>query len=204
MSTINTTGLSMYAQPFMFDIASGTPLLVMSCSQEKAQVGDALTRIADLYCGPTWQQVRKAGYPLTNVAAISALHGFCEPGYQIRTYDRKMDEDISARMCRESNHVWRLAQAIRAAGSAFVVGGRLYRAMVETAIRIEPDLAQLVTFATGTYLQQRKQLGEWLRANPRTADRAYPSAGRGPVEVAPSGLRKPRPGACPREVSMSG
>jgi len=155
----------MYAQPFQFDIEPGTPLLVMSCSQDKANVGGTLTRIADLYCGPSWQQVKRSGYPLTNVAAISALHGFCEPGYQVRTYDCVMDEDISARQCREGNDVERLAGAIRKAGSAFIVGGRLYRALVETAIRRHPELIQLVTFATGSYLQQRKQLGTWLRGH---------------------------------------
>ena len=153
-----------YPVPFLFTIERDLPLLVMSCSQEKAPVHAAeLVRFAELYCGPMWQQVKASGFPLTNVAAISALHGFMEPGYAIRTYDLKMDDDISARQSREGNDVERLAAAIREAGSAFIVGGKLYRAMAETAIRRHSELAACVTFASGSYLEQRKQLGAWLR-----------------------------------------
>lgn len=153
-----------YPVPFTFTIEQGVPLLVMSCSDIKRPVGDQLVRFADLYDGPSWRQVKASGFPLHNVAAISALHGFLEPGFAIRSYDRKMDAEISARICGTSDHVARLAAAIRQAGSAYVVGGGLYRALAETAIRVYPELAELVTFATGSYLAQRKQLGVWLRA----------------------------------------
>src|SRR5262249_11649910 len=95
---------------------------------------------------------------------ISALYGFLEPGHAIETYDCKMDGDRAQRMCRESNHVARLADMVRQVGAAFLVGGMMYAELGRTAIRREPELGELLTFAHGSYLEQRKQLGEWLRA----------------------------------------
>jgi hypothetical protein len=168
-----------YPVPFTFQIEQGRPLLVMSCSSTKREVvaGD-LVRFAYLYDGPTWRQVRASGFPLTNVAAISALYGFLEPGMAIETYDRKMDDKAAARICTTSNHAWRLEQAVRQAGSAFIVGGELYRQLGETMLRHAPDLADRVTFATGSYLAQRKQLGTWLRSQ------AAPIAGVTELEAA--------------------
>lgn len=154
-----------YPHPFVFSIEAGRPLLVMSCSSTKRQVAAGeLVRFAELYDGPTWRQVRASRFPLSNVAAISALYGFLEPGMAIETYDRKMDDKAAARICTTSNHAWRLEQAIRQAGAAFIVGGALYRQLGETVLRLAPDLAPVVTFASGSYLQQRAQLGTWLRA----------------------------------------
>lgn len=154
-----------YPVPFTFPIEQGRPLLVMSCSSTKRQVaaGEAL-RFADLYDGPTWRQVKASRFPLTNVAAISALYGFLEPGTPIETYDRKMDDRAAARISSTGNHAWRLEQAVRQAGAAFIVGGELYRQLGETMLRQAPDLVDRVTFATGSYLAQRKQLGAWLRS----------------------------------------
>lgn len=152
-----------YPTPFVFDIRPGLPLLVMSCSDVKRPVpAGELVRFADLYDGPMWKQVKASGFPLCNVAAVSALYGFLEPGMAVETYDRQMDDETSRRICGTSDHVYRLAQAIRTAGSAMVFGGRLYRAVAETAGRVYPDLA--MTFATGSYLEQRKQLRLWLEA----------------------------------------
>ncbi len=153
-----------YPHPFTFTIAPGLPLLVMSCSAVKRPIAAGeLARFADLYDGPTWRQVRASGFPLSNVAAISALYGFLEPGIAIETYDRMMDEKASARICGTSNHATLLEAAIRQAGSAFVVGGALYRELPQSVLRMAPDLAGVVSFATGSYLAQRKQLGGWLR-----------------------------------------
>jgi len=150
-----------YAIPFQYPIQAGRPLLIMACSATKRAV-TGLVRFTELYDGPMWQQVRASGYPASNIACVSALYGFMEPGHQITAYDREMDEKISVRICGEGNAVWRLAQAVKAAGSAMVFGGALYRAVAQQAKRIEPDLP--ISEATGSYLQQRKQLGEWLRA----------------------------------------
>jgi hypothetical protein len=168
-----------YPVPFVFPIEQGRPLLVMSCSSTKRDVvaGD-LVRFAYLYDGPTWRQVKASGFPLTNVAAISALYGFLEPGMAIETYDRKMDDKAALRISTTSNHAWRLEQAVRQAGSAFIVGGALYRQLGETMLRHAPDLAGVVTFATGSYLAQRKQLGAWLR------DQATPIAAGAELEAA--------------------
>jgi hypothetical protein len=73
-----------------------------------------------------------------------------------------MDEERSARMCREGSSVYDLAQAIETAGGAYVVGGALYQELARTALRYRPRLARWC-FASGSYLQQRKQLGEFLR-----------------------------------------
>jgi hypothetical protein len=37
--------------------------------------------------------------------------------------------------------------------------------MPRTAIRVWPWLGKHITFASGSFLQQRKQLGQWLRDN---------------------------------------
>jgi hypothetical protein len=163
--------MNAYPKPITFEIRSGLPLLIMSCSEIKRPVeANALVRFADLYDGPTWRQVRASGFPLCNVAAISALYGFLEPGFPVETYDRKLDEEISRRICSTGDHVARLAAAVEAAGSAFVVGGQLYRAVAETALRAFPDrLAGRLAFAAGSYLQQRKQLGAFLREQTRIA-----------------------------------
>ncbi len=155
-----------YATPFQFSIEPGRPLLVLSCSEMKAAVGEEqLVRFGELYTGPLWQQVKAAGYPMTNVAAVSALYGFLEPGFQIRTYDRKMDEKISRRICCEGNAPALFAQAVRTAGSAYVVGGKMYRELAETAMRMWPELVPQVTLAEGSFLQLRAQLGKWLKNN---------------------------------------
>lgn len=152
--------------PLHYPIPAGRPLLIMSCSAVKRPVGEReWLPFGELYDGPTWRQVRASGFPMTSVAAISALYGFLEPGHTIRTYDRKIDEDISRRFCTESNDVARIARAIEIAGAAFVVGGQLYQAVARAAVRFRPQLAGDVAFASGSYLRQRKQLGEWLRAN---------------------------------------
>lgn len=168
-----------YPVPFVFPIEQGRPLLVMSCASTKRQVaaGDVV-RFADLYDGPTWRQVKASRFPLANVAAISALYGFLEPGTAIETYDRKMDEKAALRISTTSNHAWRLEQAIRQAGSAFIVGGALYRQLGEAMLRQAPDLAGVVTFSTGSYLAQRKQLGAWLR------DQVAPIAAPAELEAA--------------------
>jgi hypothetical protein len=153
-----------FPNPVTFPIARGKPLLVMSCSATKRPAGaNEWLRFADLYIGPMWQQVHASKYPLTNVAAVSALYGFLEPGMPINTYDRVMDEKIAHSICHTSNHVARFHDATMIAGSAFVVGGQLYQELAKTAIRWRPALGELVTFASGSFLQQRKQLGQWLR-----------------------------------------
>ena len=42
---------------------------------------------------PCGGEIRASEFPRENVAAISALYGFLEPGMAINTYDRVMDED---------------------------------------------------------------------------------------------------------------
>lgn len=138
-------------------------LLILSCSDVKLPLAQhAFAPFAEVYNGPMWLQVKASSFPLDQVAAISALYGFLEPGDRIETYDRKMDEKAMQRMCSTSNHVWRLARAAEKAGGAHVFGSQLYQELARTALRIEPGLP--ITFASGSYLQQRKQLGEWLRA----------------------------------------
>ena len=153
----------MYQKPYT--PIAGRPLLVMSCSKVKrATAPRELVRFFDLYDGPTWQQVKRSAFPRENVAAVSALYGYLEPGTAIETYDCKMDDERAARMCHTSDHGARLAAAIDAAGSAFVVGGQLYQQLARRALALRPAIADRVTFAAGSYLQQRKQLSAWLIA----------------------------------------
>lgn len=142
--------------------------LILSCSEVKV-APRAPRRFApffDVYNGPMWKQVKACKFPRDRVAAISARYGFLEPGADIELYDDVMDVKSSAWFCSKSNHVWRLARLADKAGGAFVVGGQLYQAIAQTALRIEPGLP--ITFASGSYLQQRKQLGEWLRKQMET------------------------------------
>lgn len=154
----------MMPKPVTFAPIPGRPLLVLSCSEVKRPApAGAWLRFIELYDGPMWRQVRAAGFPSANVVAISALYGVLDPGMPIQTYDAVMDEKRSARHCSTGCSVARLARHIRAAGAAFVVGGGLYQELARTAVRLDPELAELVRFASGSYLQQRKQLGEFLR-----------------------------------------
>jgi hypothetical protein len=149
---------------FHLDVAPGRPLLVLGCSQTKVPTDKfEFVRFLKLYDGPMWKQVKAAGYPIESVSAISALYGYLEPGMKIETYDVKMDEERRDRMCSTSNHVYCFARDVRIAGSAFVVGGGMYQELARTAIRHYPELEPMVTFASGSFLAQRKQLGEWLR-----------------------------------------
>jgi len=142
-------------------------LLIMSCSEVKLPPKKDTAPFAEVYNGPMWLQVKASKFPLAQVAAISALHGFMEPGTEIEMYDTLMDAKRSQWFCGKGNHVWRLARAAEAAGGAFMVGGQMYQELGQTALRIEPGLP--ITFASGSYLQQRKQLGEWLRLQASTA-----------------------------------
>jgi hypothetical protein len=155
-------------EPLTFTPAAGRPLLIVGCSKTKLAVSkDQLVRFGDLYAGPMWLQIKAAGYPMTNVAAISALHGFLLPGMPIRTYDRVMDAKIADALCR-SGGPFQIASTIEAAGSAFVVGGMLYRSIVEAAITAEPSIADRVTFATGSFLKMRGQLARFLKSECRS------------------------------------
>ncbi len=173
------------------------PLLVLSCSADKRAVDPAaFVPFSDLYDGPMWRQVRAIGFPVARVCAISALYGFLEPGRIIQTYDRVMDEKRSARMCGEGADVYRFAEAVKVAGGAFVVGGALYQELARRAIAREPELAELVTFARGSYLQQRKQLGEWLRAQTGDILAKGTPVGHAPaIDATPAGPQHVLPGA---------
>lgn len=153
-----------YAKPIHFDPRPDVPLLILSCSACKFPA-EGRARMADIYAGPIWGDVRRSGFPMENVAAISALHGFLEPGSQIETYDRKMDEKIAARISGTGDHAFRLARLVRATPQTLVVGGGSYRQLAETAVRVWPDIAPKVAYALGSYLAQRKALNLWLDAN---------------------------------------
>lgn len=140
------------------------PLMIMSCSDVKNQV-DGFKPFTDHYAGPMWQQLRAANFPIERIAAISALYGFLEPGRKIHTYNVKMDEERCRRICGTGDSVACLAKAVHQAGSAVVFGGQMYREIALTAERWDKTLAGKVEYATGSYLAQRKQLGEWLRKN---------------------------------------
>lgn len=155
-----------YPQPFHYQIDSRFPLLVVSCSSVKRDdTGDDLVRFIDLYDGPFWRQIKASDFPRSNVAAISGLYGFLEPGMAIRTYDRMLSADSCRRLCRQGNNISVFTKTVRKAKGCFVVGGELYRQLPLVATYAFPDIAPLVSFAEGTFLQQLKQLRLWLEAN---------------------------------------
>ena len=146
----------------------GLPLLILACSKTKNNFDEAPAlswrRFHELYAGPLWEDVKRSGFPLGNVAALSALHGYLEPGWPIRPYDHEMDIDQSRNFQRTGCHRSRLAKDADAHGRVFVVGGRDYRAIAEAAeLLMHPGTK--VEYATGSYLAQRKQLNAWLRSH---------------------------------------
>lgn len=141
------------------------PLLILSCSATKVAVrAHHFVPFAELYDGPMWRQVKASGFPLRNVAAISALYGFIEPWWRVQAYDCEMDEKRSRAFCRTGDDRWRLADLVKRVPAAFVVGGGMYQALAVAAVQLEPAIGNKVSFARGSFLEQRKQLGEWLRA----------------------------------------
>lgn len=160
--------------PFHYTPKPELPLLVLSCSAEKRPSGRfEWRRFHELYCGPLWLQVAKAGFPWENVAAISALYGFLEPGSPICTYDRVLDEKRCDAMVNTGNDLYRFGKLVESHGSAYVVGGKLYRRLAEKAEEVSgqpapggpwPNVAGRIIYCEGTYLEQRKRLGEWLRS----------------------------------------
>jgi len=148
-------------QPYTIDRAR--PLLILPCSEVKRPAEpDEWFKFADLYDGPTWRQWRASGFPRSNVAAISALYGYLEPGMAICTYNRRMDGDRLQSFMRVGDHVGRLAADLRRVPSAFCLGSALYCELVRHTEHVYPELRGKVAYASGTYLQQRRQLREWL------------------------------------------
>lgn len=143
-------------------------LLILSCSAIKRPIGTQRVPFALLYDGPMWRHVRAVGFPLDRVAAVSAQYGFLEPDHPaIWAYDCVMDEKIAARICGTGDHVHRLAVTAELHGGAMVFGGAMYRRVAEYAVRYRPSLDGRIKFATGSFLEQRKQLCEWLRLQER-------------------------------------
>lgn len=138
------------------------PLLILSCSDVKRPL-TGWHPFADIYDGPMWRQVRASGFPMMDVAAISALHGFMKPGQLIEVYDRVMDKRRSHDMCHTGDDAWRLCCEVKKRPrGAMIFGGELYRELARVAKRVWSDLE--IDEATGSFLEQRKRLGEWLRA----------------------------------------
>jgi hypothetical protein len=148
-------------EPMIYKPDPAHPLLVLSCSQTKAPSAGYI-RFHDLYAGPLWQQVKASSFPLTNVAAISAMHGFLAPGSVIKTYDRMLDEKAAESFVSTSNHVWRFAMLAGAMPRTLVIGGRFYRQLPEAATSRYPSIAPKVAFAAGSFLQLRAELGRFL------------------------------------------
>lgn len=149
--------------------------LILGCSATKAAIApDQDVEFFDLYAGPMWLQVKAAAFDRDRVAALSAQYGFLEPRREIRTYNARMDE----RVCRGhpigrnrtradlfityGNDLSRLAAWI--AGERCVVfAGAEYRRIVEAASARFPEPCALVELAGGSFLEQRKRLGQELR-----------------------------------------
>lgn len=136
--------------------------LILACSATKARAKPhQWIPFMDLYTGPMWLQVKAAKFPRARVAAISALHGFLEPGKAVFTYDKIMDEKSSQSIAHTSNDLWRLQEWV--AGERTVMfGGQLYVRIGEVAKEKYPLTCANLVLVRGTFLQQRKQLGEVL------------------------------------------
>lgn len=145
------------------------PLLIVACSATKRETTTPQP-ITEVYDGPMWKQIRKAGIDAGRVAALSAEHGFLPPHSQITTYDRAMTADRVAQLAQDDGA--QLATTLERHGRALVFGGELYRSLVARLLRSRPDLVAKLTFATGSFLKQRAQLSAALagQITPTTAD----------------------------------
>lgn len=139
--------------------AEHAPLLLLSCSAQKRATTGPVPFI-DLYDGPMWRQVRASSVPASSVAALSAEHGFLAPGTPVAAYDRRLDESRLAELARAPSA---LVDAIDGHRVVLFFGGDLYRRLIRASLAGRPDLLGRVRYATGSYLQQRRQLGEELR-----------------------------------------
>lgn len=147
-------------EPFTFEINPRLPLLILSCSATKRDL-QGMVRFADLYDGPLWRDLRRSGFPLSNVAALSGLHGYLAPGRPIETYNCQMTEERARRFICTGADLSRIARDAKAANGVLVVGGELYRLVVAAADRAF-DIRS-VDYAAGSFLQLRKRLNAWLR-----------------------------------------
>lgn len=137
------------------------PLFVVSCSATKRAAAEPVPFI-ELYDGPMWRQVRASAVSSSSVAALSAEHGYLAPDSSVAFYDRPMTEARLEELTAAAGDGF--ADAVAAHDSVLVFGGELYRRLVRAALAHRPGLEGRVKFATGSFLKQRKQLGEALRA----------------------------------------
>lgn len=149
----------------LLSIRKGTPLLVLGCSKRK---GVGCQPFIDIYQGVLWDPVKRAGYPRSNIGAISGLHGYLTPGELIETY-----EFIN----READH-WqehatlpRFRADVRIAGSAHIVAGEVYQAFGLIAEKEFPELKGKITYSPKVPIGLlRLHLRNWLIKNKRDLD----------------------------------
>lgn len=137
------------------------PLLLVSCSATKRPTVGPVPFV-ELYDGPMWRQVRASSVASSAVAALSAEHGYLAPDSAVVKYDRQITEARVDELAAAGGAA--LVDAIEQNDDVRVFGGELYRRLVRTALAGRPDLLDRVTFATGSFLKQRRQLGETLRS----------------------------------------
>lgn len=137
--------------------------LILSCSQMKMGIDKfEFINFVDLYTGPMWQQVKAAAFPRKDLAAISAMYGFLQPETKIRWYDDKMDEKKCFRLCNTGGDLHWFSSWVDGE-DAVMFGGAIYRQFGEWAKKQYPEKCRNLHFVTGSFLQQRKRLGQLLR-----------------------------------------
>jgi hypothetical protein len=139
------------------------PLIVMSCSQVKKPTAEPVPFV-DLYNGPTWQQVRKSGYPTTHVAVLSAEHGILFPGEKILPYDRRMTEARLVELANDPEQVARFVELCKGYSQVIVFGGCEYEQFALKLAIEHPEIFDRVEYVMGTYLQQRGALTTFFNA----------------------------------------
>jgi hypothetical protein len=130
-------------------------LIIMPCSATKKPVQGQVP-VIDLYDGPLWKQVRN-NWDAEHVMVLSAEHGLLEPGTEIETYDRVMDEDRLVELLNDGA-LDTFDAICEGYDFVLVVGGETYKHFALAAVATYPELVSKVLFAGGSYLQQRKAL----------------------------------------------
>lgn len=154
-------------------------LLCMPCGEAKL---DRAAPAGELYQGPMWQTLRQhqpAG-GLPNMLVLSAKYGMVDQAEVLQTYDQRLTPERAAELRRDmvaNAEALKRALAATDINEIMLVGGADYRAVMAEAIAelmangaIRPG--PRVNAVEGSFLQQRKALGEYLRWLPGAPDEA--------------------------------
>jgi hypothetical protein len=136
-------------------------LLIMGCSQVKRQA-EGPVPFVELYDGPIWKQARN-NLPASNIAVLSAEHGFLPPLTEIEAYDRVMDEGRLVDLLNSPHERAKFKMLVAEYDEVIVLGGELYKLLSLALIAMGMSSVSKIKFACGSYLKQRAALNQYVQ-----------------------------------------